>query len=392
MTRRDAVRTAAATALSYSRILGASDRIGLGLIGAGNRGTYVMTRFQLQPEVEVRALCDVYAKRLDDAQGKAPNTKTFVHHEKLLELKEIDAVLIGSPDHWHKQHAVDAMNAGKDVYVEKPLCRVISEGLQMVKTARITNRICQVGLQQRSGQVYLEARERFLRTGMIGDVVHVKAFWNNGPVGDSGRARPMAAEKPSNLDWARFLGPVKWHEWNPLMYFNFRAFLEFNGGLMTDFGHHWMDTIHMFLGERAPYGIFATGMWLSKDGRTAPDEVVALFEYDKFRVQFESLRVGNPGEYGIEFYGDRGKLYVNRNRYEFTPAEKGAQHITRSWQGDITVDHVRNFLDCVKSRKLPNADVALAYKSVQPPLLAVRSMLEKRRIQWDADREEVLPL
>jgi predicted dehydrogenase len=361
------------------------------VIGTGGRGTYVMTRFQLQPEIEVRALCDVYAKRLDDAQGKAPKTKTFGEHERLLELKEIDAVLIGSPDHWHKQHAVDAMQAGKDVYVEKPLCRVISEGLEMVKTARVTGRVCQVGLQQRSGQVYQESRERFVRSGMIGDVVHVKAFWNNGPVsGERGRALPV--EKPSNLDWARFLGPVKWHEWNPLMYFSFRSFLEFNGGLMTDFGHHWMDTIHMFLGERAPYGIFATGMWLSKDGRTAPDEVVAVFEYDKYRVQFESLHVGNPGEYGIEFYGDRGKLYVNRNRYEYTPAEKNAPRISQSWQGDITTDHVRNFLDCVKSRKLPNADVALAYKSVQPPLLAVQSMLQKRRIQWNPDREEILPL
>ncbi len=390
MTRRDAVKAAATTALSYSRILGASDRVGLGVIGTGGRGTYVMTQFQKHPDVEVRALCDVYAKRLDDAQAKAPNTRTFSKHEKLLELKEVDAVLIGSPDHWHKQHAVDAMQAGKDVYCEKPLCRVISEGSEMVKTARLTERICQIGLQQRSGEVYLEARQRFVQSGMIGDVVHVKAFWNNGPVGET--SRPPGTDKPSNLDWARFLGPVKWHDWNPLMYFNFRAFLEFNGGLMTDFGHHWMDTIQMFLGERAPYGIFATGMWLSKDGRTAPDEVVALFEYDKYRVQFESLRVGNPGEYGIEFYGAKGKLYVNRNRYEYTPAEKGAQKITRSWQGDITFDHTRNFLDCVKSRKLPNADVALAYKSVQAPLLAVQSMLEKRRIHWDPDREELLPL
>jgi predicted dehydrogenase len=284
------------------------------------------------------------------------------------------------------------MNAGKDVYVEKPLCRVISEGLEMVKTARLTGRICQVGLQQRSGQVYLEARERFLRSGMIGNVLHIKAFWNNGPIGPGRRTSNMPAEKPANLDWARFLGPVKWRDWNPYMYFNFRAFLEFNGGLMTDFGHHWMDAVHMFMGERAPYGIFASGMWIARDGKTAPDEVVALFEYDTFRVVFESLRIGNPGEYGIEFYGDKGKLYVNRNRYEYTPAEKGAEKIANRWPGDITVDHVRNFLDCVKSRKLPNADVALAYKSVQPPLLAVQSMLEKRRIKWDPEREEILPL
>lgn len=391
MTRRDAARATAVSALSYSRIMGANDRLGLGVIGTGGRGVYVMTKFQAQPEIEVRALCDVYARKIDEAQTKAPGAKGFAHHERLLELKEVDVVLIGSPDHWHAQHAIDSMNAGKDVYVEKPLCRVISEGLEMVKTARITNRICQVGVQQRSGQVYLEARERFVRSGMIGDVVHIKAFWNNGPPGQGGRPRNWPVEKPTNLDWARFLGPVKWREWNPYMYFNFRAFLEFNGGLMTDFGHHWMDTVHMFMGERAPYGIFGTGMWIVKDGKTAPDEVVALFEYDRFRVVFESLRIGNPGEYGIEFYGDKGKLYVNRNRYEYTPAEKGAEKIANKWPGDITVDHVRNFVDSVKSRKLPNGDVALAYKSVQPPLLAVQSMLEKRRIKWDPDREEILP-
>jgi predicted dehydrogenase len=391
MTRRELTGAAAMTALSYSRILGANDRIGLGVIGTGQRGAYVMTRFQLQPEIEVRALCDVYAARIDEAKSKAAAARGFAQHERLLELKEIDAVLIGSPDHWHKQHAVDAMQAGKDVYVEKPLCRLIPEGLEMVKTARLGGRICQVGLQQRSGQVYLEARERFITSGAIGDVVHVKAFWNNGPLSAERRGRPMPAEKPSNLDWARFLGPAKWREWTPLMYFNFRAFLELNGGLMTDFGHHWMDTIHMYLGERAPYGIFATGMWLSKDGRTAPDEVTALFEYDRFRVVFESLRVGNPGEYGIEFHGDKGKLFVNRNRYEFTPAGKGATPVGSRFPGDITTDHVRNFLDCVKSRKRPNADVALAYKSIQPPLLAVQSMLEKRRLHWDPDREELLP-
>lgn len=391
MTRRDVARTAAASALSYSRILGANERVGLGVIGTGGRGVHVMTKFQLQPEVEVRALCDVYAVRIDEAKAKAPQAKGFAYHEKLLELKEIDVVLIGSPDHWHKQHAVDAMEAGKDVYVEKPLCRVIREGLEMVKTARVTNRICQVGLQQRSGQVYIEARERFIRSGMIGRVVHVKAFWNNPPASASRRMTSLPAEKPSNLDWARFLGPVKWREWNPMMYFNFRAFLEFNGGLMTDFGHHWMDVVHMFLGERPPYGISASGLWLAKDGRTAPDEVVALFDYDGFHAVFESLRIGNPGEYGVEFYGDKGKLFINRNRYEFTPAEKGAEKVAAKFPGDITVDHVRNFLDCVKSRKLPNGDVALAYKSVQPPLLAVQSMLEKRRIKWDPDREEALP-
>lgn len=390
MTRRNLARAAAASALSYSRILGANDRIGLGVIGTGGRGIHVMTKFQTMPEIEVRALCDVYPKRMDDAAQRAPNTRTFTQHEKLLELKEVNAILIGSPDHWHAQHTIDALNAGKDVYVEKPLCRLIREGADMVKAARVNNRICQVGLQQRSGQVYLEAREQFVRSGRIGKINFIKAFWNNPPVRRFDPQRAIA--KPDNLDWARFLGPVGWREWNPFMYSNFRAFLEFNGGLMTDFGHHWMDVVHLFMGERPPERVFATGIWSANDGRTAPDSVTALFEYPGFRVQFESLAVGVPNEYGVEFYGDQGKLYVNRNRYEFTPPGRNAEKIVKRWEGDITVDHVRNFLDCVKSRQLPTADVYLAYRSVQAALLAVQSMVEKRSITYNPDREEILPL
>src|SRR6266545_976457 len=219
ITRREAARGAAVTALSYSRILGANDRIGLGVIGTGNRGTYVMTVFQRNEDLEVRALCDVYAVRIDRAQEKAPNTKTFGDHRRLLELNELDAVLVGSPDHWHKDHAIDAMQAGKDVYVEKPMCRTRDEAPLMVKAARVTGRVCQVGLQQRSGPIYLEPRETFVRSGTIGKIGHIDAVWHGGVP----RSLPTEpAQKPSNLDWVRFLGPVKYRDWVPGQYLNFR--------------------------------------------------------------------------------------------------------------------------------------------------------------------------
>jgi predicted dehydrogenase len=151
MTRRDVARAAGLTALSHSRILGANDRIGLGVIGTGFRGIYVMTLFQKDSSVDVRALCDIYGKRIDEALGKAPNAKTFVDHRDLLQQKEVDAVLIGSPDHWHKDHAVDAMNAGKDVYVEKPMCRTRDEAPLMVRAARANDRICQIGIHSALG-------------------------------------------------------------------------------------------------------------------------------------------------------------------------------------------------------------------------------------------------
>ena len=391
LTRRTAARAAAFTALSYSRIAGANGRIGLGVVGTGGRGIHVMTKFQLFDDCEVRALCDVYAARIDEALSKAPGAKTFSRHEELLALREVDAVLIGTPDHWHAQIAIDAMNAGKDVYVEKPLCRTRDEAPLMVKAARVNGRICQVGLQQRSGPIYLEPLEKYVRSGALGRITHIDAVWNSGP------PRPLRrepAQKPANLDWVRFLGPVKYREWDPAQYWNFRAFLDYNGGKMTDFGHHWLDVVHMYMGERAPRSaVFAGGIFHDfHDGRTAPDTCNALFEYDGFTVLFQSNAYGIPGDYGITFHGDKGKLFVNRNRYIFTPAGKGAAPESKHIPGDITVDHVRNFLDCCKSRQLPRGDVGLAAISILPPLLAVQSYLEKRRIRFDPGRLEVLPM
>ena len=392
MTRRDAARAAAITALSYSRILGANDRIGLGTIGLGVRGSYVMSLFQKNADVEVRALCDVWGTRVQKALEKAPGAKTFNDHRELLQRKELDAVLIATPDHWHKDIAVDAMNAGKDVYAEKPMCRTRDEAPIMLHAARATGRVCQIGLQQRSGQPYLEARERFVASGAIGKISHIDAVWHEGTP-----KRPLPtepAEKPADLDWLRFLGNVRYREWMPAQYLYFRAFLDFNGGKLTDYGHHWMDVVHMYMGEKAPHSVvFAGGLFNAHDGRTAPDTCNALFEYDGFSVLFQSnaYAAGAP-EYGMTFYGDKGKLFVNRNRYEFTPPGKNAQPEVKKFPGDITADHVRNFLDCTKSRKRPNADTSTSSISILPPLLAVQSYEEQRRLRFDPERLEVLPL
>jgi predicted dehydrogenase len=199
--------------------------------------------------------------------------------------------------------------------------------------------------------------------------------------------------KPPDLDWIRFLGPVRYREWVPGQYLNFRAFLDFNGGKTTDFGHHWMDAVHMYMGERPPHSaVFAGGIYFNRnDGRTAPDTCNALFEYDDFSVLFQSNAYGVGEEYGITFHGDRGRLFVNRNRYEFTSQARDVKPVVRTIPGDITKDHVRNFLDCAKSRKLPNGDCGLASLSILPPLLAVQSYLEKRRLTFDTERLEVLP-
>src|ERR1035438_3718833 len=233
LTRREGIQAAALTALSYSRVLGANDRVQFGLIGCGERGLYVASIFQKTTQVDVRAVCDVFGDHTDKAVAQAAGAQTFTDHRRLLEMKDLEAVLIATPDHWHKAIAIDALNAGKDVYVEKPLTRLREEGPEIVRAARVNNRVCQVGMQQRSGEVYLEARERFVRSGLLGKISHVDCVWHGG----ANRALPTeSAEKSANLDWVRFLGALKYRDWNPAQYLDFRAFLDFGGGKLTDFG------------------------------------------------------------------------------------------------------------------------------------------------------------
>jgi predicted dehydrogenase len=398
--RRDLLRGAktAATALaaaSYSRVLGANGRINLGLIGSGDRGRYVMSQFVKTDRVDVGALCDVYAVNIDKGrQAGAPNAKDFGDHRKLLEMKELDAVLIATPDHWHATCAIDALNAGKDVYVEKPLTLRLEEGPPIVKAARINDRICQVGMQQRSGIHYLQAKKDYMDTGALGKISLVRTWWHGNGY-HLRKAPPELAQRPSNLNWSRFLGPVKWRDWDPQQYWNWRAYLDFGGGQVTDLFTHWIDVVHMFMGQDIPTSAVASGgVYAYKDGRTAPDTINVLLEYPgDYTATFEATLVpGIRGE-GIEFCGTKGKLYIDRQRFEFRPVGRDAQPVeVKAAPHDMTLDHVKNFLDSVVSRKLPNGDVLIGHRSAQASHLGNIAYMQKRRLNFDPQREEIQPL
>ncbi len=381
-----------ATALSYSRVKGANERLQLGLIGCGERGRYDMGNFIKTDTVGVAALCDIWTDHIDRAKQEAATAKTFTDHRKLLEMKEIDVALIAVPDHWHAQIAIDALNAGKDVYVEKPLTRRIEEGPPIVKAARINNRVCQVGMQQRSGKHYLEAKKEYLDTGRLGKITLCRTWWHGN--GYHLRKAPAAlATKPSTLDWAHFLGPVKWRDWDPQQYWNWRAYLDFGGGQVTDLFTHWIDVVHMFMGKDIPFSAQAAGgVYNYKDGRTAPDTINVLLEYpSEFTATFEATLV--PGITGAaqEFCGTLGRLWIDRGRYEFHPVGRNAQPVIVKAESNIDMDHVQNFLDCVKSRQLPNGDVLIGHRSAQASHLGNISYMEKRRIDFDPIREEIQP-
>jgi predicted dehydrogenase len=382
----------AATALSYSRVYGANERVRLGLIGCGERGRYDLGNFVKTGAVEVGALCDIWGAQIDQAKQYAPDARTFSDHRALLDSKEIDVALIATPDHWHVPIAIDALNAGKDVFVEKPLTLTVEEGPAVVKAARINQRICQVGMQQRSGKHFLEAKREYIDSGKIGKVTLARTWWHGN--GYHLRKAPASLQaKPADLDWARYLGRLKWRDWDPQQYWNWRAYLDFGGGQVTDLFTHWIDVVHMFLASDVPSSaVAAGGVYYYKDGRTAPDTISVLLEYPaQFTATFDATLVPGIVGAGVEIAGTGGRLLIDRKRYAFYPPERGAEPAVVTAAGSIDMDHVENFLDCVKSRKLPNGDVLAGHRSAQASHLGNLAYMQKRRIDFDTAREEILP-
>jgi predicted dehydrogenase len=276
--------------------------------------------------------------------------------------------------------------------VEKPLTLTIEEGPEIVKAARINERICQVGMQRRSGKHYLQAKAEYLDTNRLGKITLARTWWH----GNSYHLRRAPASlqtKPSNLDWAHFLGPLKWRDYDPQQYFNWRAYLDFGGGQVTDLFTHWIDVVHMFLGQDVPVTASAAGgIYNYKDGRTAPDTINILLEYPtEFTATFEATLAPGITGAAIEFCGTLGRLFIDRQHFQFTPAGRGAQPAVVKAMSDLDADHVGNFLECVRSRKLPNGDVLIGHRSAQASHLGNIAYMQKRQIDFDPVREEILP-
>ncbi len=389
------------TAASQSRILGANDRISVGLIGCGARSRELQPPFQ-KLNGPLTAVCDVWRTRAEQAQSQAPGAKLFDDHCRLLEMSGLDAVIVATPDHWHERIAVDALQAGKDVYVEKPLTLKIEEGPRIIQAARLHSRICQVGAQQRSGSHYIQARDEYLKAGKLGKIAFVRTWWTdgggaaaaNGPVKSGGHSVPAGlTEKPTDLDWNRFIAPVKWRAWDAHQFFNFRNYMDFSGGILTDKYVHWVDVVHMFMGQDAPISTDgAGGIYLAKDGRTVPDTMHIHAEYPgNFVCTFTNVAQTGLQRAGIEFTGTNGQLRIDREKFEYYPADKGATPVVVPCRTDLVEEHIQNFLECCRSRKMPNGDVAIGHRSAIAAHLGNLSLLEKRRIHFDPDREVILP-
>jgi len=410
---------AAGTAVSSratAGILGANERVRIGLIGVGNRGWELMEAFRELPDVAITAVCDVYEPYVEAAKrflGGSPTV--YRDYRKLLERKDLDAVVIATPDHWHALQFIEACNAGKDVYVEKPLSLTVMEGRRMVEAARRTGRITQVGTQRRSSPMVRQACE-LVRSGGIGRVTVAKCFHlqNETPMGIG---KPGDCDPPPGLDWDLWLGPAPKVPYNPSRcLYQFRWFYDYSGGQLTNFGTHYLDQIHWGLGQDAPKAVVAVGgKFAVDDNREIPDTLEVVWQYDRVLVTFSQYNAnnapGNPRGADVEFRGTKGTLYCGYGEFVVEPQKVRVEPMppkdplrrvenAKQWgnvkpamtairqTGHINnIDHARNFIECVKTRKPCNCPVEVGHRSTTATLLGVIALKRQRRLEWDADAE-----
>ena len=395
-------------AASASRVLGANDRIRVGIIGCGGMGTGNWRTFLSQPDVSPVAVCDVYdpfrQRAAELAKEKVADYKDFRH---LLDRNDIDAVIVATPDHWHALLTVMACRAGKDVYVEKPLSLTVREGRVMVDTARKQKRIVQVGAQQRSGKHYAEAM-KLIQEGALGAIHKISANWTRNMM-PGFQPRELKTGLTSALDWDMWLGPAPYVGFDPLRFsYNWRWFWDYSGGQMTNWGAHSLDIARWALGAKAPTAIAAFGgRYELKDGGQTPDVQDALFSFPGCVVSWtgreingvEALRPAPGIRPLLEFHGTKGNMVLTREEFTVTPevwTGDGQDRRTPAMQpikgtgGQLSQLHIRNFLDCVKSRKTPNADVEEGYNTIVMCHLGNIATKVGRVLRWDSETEEVI--
>jgi len=381
----DLSRRTFVAAVSASRVLGANDRVRLGIIGAGSRGSFLMREATKAGNIQWVAVCDAWDVRCDRAaQLAGPDVEKYADHRRLLDRKDIDAVIVATWDNTHSQITIDACRAGKDVYVEKPLTSIPSQGPPVVGAVRETNRIVQVGVQQRSTPHFIEAKQRFFEGGVIGPVHMVRTIWNNNG-GYLTRPPGGMEQKPPGLDWDACLGSLPKIPWDPKRYFNRFAYLDLCCGQTGGLFVHMVDVVQWYLGITRPISAVALGgIYQHDDGRDTPDNINLILDYpEKLTVTFEaSLTDRVPVENAeIVFMGEGGRLSIFRHGYRFIPSgEKDpARHIVVRGSPDR---HMENWLDCDRTRRPPNATVEQGHYAAMACHMGNIAHAEKARVTW----------
>jgi predicted dehydrogenase len=361
-----------------------ANKVRLGVIGSGSRGTFVMGVFQKDSALEVGAISDVYEPNLERALSLAKGAKAYRDYRDLLADKSIDAVLIATPEHWHHRMILDALAAGKDVYVEKPLCRTPEEGRELVEAEKKSKQIIQVGMQRRSYDLYQEARG-VVAAGTLGRVRMVRSWWLNYHL-----SAVPATKLDGRLDWEAWQGPAERRPFDANRFRAWRFYQDYGGGIVADQGAHVFDGIQMIMGAGFVKAVTASALPPVRAGVDQPDCVVVSAEYPEgflgvFTVNYAAMKYQSRNDQLNQADGDKARLDIGRETFRVLPAGDEEKPILErksargfGWATDL---HVQNFLECVRTRQRPTAPMALGAQAALVVQLANQSLRERRRIE-----------
>lgn len=384
MNRRSFIVAGGLTALAATRVMGANDTLRVGVLGAGGRMNDLLNAADktIGGTYQIVAVSDVYAPRREAVQQRTNGTGATLHvdYRRVLE-QQIDAVFIASPDHWHVPMAADALAAGKDVYLEKPVTHTIEEGAVLTKAVRTGKQILQCGMQQRSWIHFRDAVD-LIQAGSLGRVLQVRTYWwQNYQTWWQRRPIDMQA-----LDWKQWLGGAPEQAFDEDKFYRWRWYWNFGGGAMTDLFTHWIDVAHWALKVDQPKDAQLLGDKLIFPEWDCPDTLQAAFRYPGFGVVYEGMMASSIDDGGLEFRGTEGTLKINRSgfglyREGVTGPRENPVMRAESFR-DGTIDHMQNFFDCVRSRKEPNAPVETGVAAARAGQIANLAYRRGGQIAW----------
>jgi predicted dehydrogenase len=382
------------TAISAARVWGAGERVRVGIIGAGGRGKYLTGEFK-EIGAEMAAVADVYEPNLNAGlKVSSTGAKGYDNYNKLLEDKSLDAVIVATPDHWHARMTIDAVEAGKDVYVEKPMAHTIDEGFRMIEAVRRTKRVVQVGTQRRSFDLFQEAKKVF-DGGSCGDVRLVNSWWYNHTT------RPRPAQIEGKLDWNAWLGSAPKREVDAMRFKNWYWFWDYSGGLLVGQAAHVVDAIQWFMNSKYPLTVTCSGGRTQIEEWEVPETATIIVEYPEnylavFTLGYKAMRYNLHIDQLKEFHGHKARFDVGREWWALYPENpketvlKPSQQMRRPGSFNSAARlHIRNFLDCVRSRNETNAPVEAGQATNIVMCMAMDSLRSGRRLRWNNTARKV---
>jgi len=419
--------SAAFSAKSYANILGANDRVRVGIVGFSDRFRDSLLPAFLDHASELNfelvAVSDIWSRRRDECVATVKNRtgkeiKKCLNNDELYSRKDVDAVIISTADFQHALHCVEAVKAGRDAYVEKPFAETMEDARAALKAVEETKKIVQVGSQRRSGVNYIAAND-YIRSGKFGDIMMVELMWNVNQPGRWRRPQLVKEIRKEDTDWDRFLMNRPKTDWDPRIYLEYRLFWPFSSGIPGQWMCHQIDTVHWFTGLTHPRSAVANGgIYLWKDGRKNADTLTVVFDYGPndmskgFQVLFTSRFTNSAGGTKELYYSNGGMHNLDTNRITpdggLTEKEAAAMNMkanlleeyklpdikvttsANTGSDPLTSAHMRNWMECVRSRKTPNASVHAGYCHSIAVIMANAAYRTGMRVTFDEERQEVL--